>query len=161
MWGILSGLFVASLASGIIPVISAEILVVTAAVAVPSGVGWILVAAVATIGQMLTKYLLFALAGWAPSRLPKKATLALERAEERLSKSRGVTGLVFVSAALGWPPFYGVSLAVGALRMRLGLFLFAGTVGRAVRFGALAWLGYRFGPQALDTIRGGFTFFGG
>jgi membrane protein YqaA with SNARE-associated domain len=88
---------------------------------------------------MSTKTLLYGVARWAPGRLPPRARAVLERASAALA-ARGGAGrsLVFASAAIGVPPFYGVSLAAGALKMRLQDFLVSGTAGRIIRFGALA-----------------------
>jgi membrane protein YqaA with SNARE-associated domain len=46
--------------------------------------------------------------------------------------------LVFVSSALGIPPFYVVSILAGALQIQFSRFLGAGLCGRLVRFGLLA-----------------------
>ena len=139
MWEILGGLLIGTAVSGIVPLINAELLVVGAAVAAP-GVGVPLVVAVSTAGQMATKTLLYGLARWAPGRLPGRARAVLERACEAVAARGGAaSSLVFASAAVGVPPFYGVSLAAGALGMRLRTFLLSGSMGRLVRFGALAW----------------------
>lgn len=152
MWEILAGLLVGMAVSGVVPLVNAEFLVIGAAVAVP-GHGVPLVVAVAAAGQMFTKTLLFGLARWAPSRLPAKARAALDRATAALTEREGAAGsLVFTSASLGLPPFYGVSLACGALRMRLRTFLLAGGAGRIVRFGALAWLAHRLGGEGAARL---------
>ncbi|MEJ2207035.1 MAG: hypothetical protein P8170_23375 [Gemmatimonadota bacterium] len=139
MWEILGGLLAGTAVSGIVPLVNAELLVVAAAVAAP-GLGVPLVVAVSTAGQMSTKTLLYGLARWAPNRLPSRARGALERASGAIADRGGAArSLVFASAALGVPPFYGVSLAAGALGMRLRAFLWSGSVGRLVRFGVIAW----------------------
>jgi membrane protein YqaA with SNARE-associated domain len=141
MLEILGGLVVATALSGVIPLVNAELVVVGAAAALPA-VGIPLVAAVSTIGQMSTKTTLFALARWAPSKLPARARQAVGRAGASLERrGQAVTSLVFASATTGLPPFYGVSLATGALGMPIGRFLVVGGLGRFLRFGALAWLG--------------------
>jgi membrane protein YqaA with SNARE-associated domain len=152
MWEILGGLLVGTAVSGVLPLVNAEILIVAAAAAVP-GAGVPLVVAVSTLGQMLTKTGLFALARWAPSRLPERAKKKLDRAATAVSERGGAAGsFVFMSAALGIPPFYGTSLACGALGMRLPTFVVTGTAGRAIRFGAFAWAGHRFGGSAIELI---------
>lgn len=145
MWEAMGGLLVATAVSGVVPIVNAEILVMAAAAALPA-VGIPLVAAVSTAGQMSTKTSLFAVARWAPSRLPARARGALDRAARRVQERDGAVGsLVFASAATGLPPFYGVSLATGALGMRLSSFLIAGSLGRFVRFAVLAWIGSSVG----------------
>lgn len=140
MWEILGGLIVATAVSGVIPLVNAELVVVGAAVAVPA-VGVPLVAAFSTLGQMSTKTTLFVLARWAPSKLPGRARTAVARATASVERRGGaLSSLVFASAATGLPPFYGVSLATGALGMPVARFVLAGGLGRFLRFGALAWL---------------------
>jgi membrane protein YqaA with SNARE-associated domain len=151
MWEILGGLLIGTVVSGVVPVVNAELLVAGAAVAAPS-IGVPLVAAVSTVGQMMSKTLLFGVARWTPGRLPDKARARLERASEALARRGGAVGpLVFTSAAVGLPPFYGVSLAAGALGMRLRTFLVSGGVGRLVRFGALAWAARHVGAGLLEA----------
>jgi membrane protein YqaA with SNARE-associated domain len=48
--------------------------------------------------------------------------------------------VVFVSSLVGFPPFYLVSVAAGALEMAFGPFLALGSVGRLLHFGVIAWL---------------------
>jgi len=141
MFEILLALLIASAVSGVVPVVNAELLVVAAAAAVPA-VGLPLVAAVSTAGQMSTKTALFVVARWAPHRLPVRARAALDRAGAAVEDRGGAaSSVVFASAATGLPPFFGVSLASGALGMRLSRFVTAGTLGRFCRFSVLAGLG--------------------
>ena len=152
MWEVLGGLFVWTMIGGVIPVINTELMVVVTAVTLSSQ-GAPLVVAVATLGQMITKTSLFFLARWAPSRLPEKACGALDRGHDWIERHGGATGsLIFLSAALGLPPFYAISLAAGALDVRWPLFVGLGTLGRAIRFGALAWAGLHFGEEALQLF---------
>ena len=154
MLDILGGLLLATAVSGILPIINAELLVVTAAAALPA-VGVPLVAIASTLGQMSTKFSLFAVARWAPRRLPAKARRALDRATRPLEEREGaVSSLVFASAATGVPPFYGVSLAAGALGVKPASFLASGSLGRLARFAILAWLGHRVGSEALEMFAG-------
>jgi membrane protein YqaA with SNARE-associated domain len=152
MWEILGGLLVGTAVSGIVPLVNAELLVVGAAVAAP-GLGIVILAAVSTVGQMLSKTLLFAVARWAPRHLPAKARNTLQRACDAVSERGGaVHSLVFTSAAVGLPPFYGVSLAAGALGMRTRSFVFSGGAGRFLRFGALVWVARHLGSGLLGAL---------
>lgn len=149
MWEILGGLLIGTAVSGIVPLINAELLVVGAAIAAP-GIGVPVLAAVSTAGQMSTKTVLYGVARWAPGWLPPRARAVLDRASGALAARGGTaSSLVFASAAIGVPPFYGVSLAAGALKMRLQDFLVSGAVGRVVRFGALAWTARYVGEGIL------------
>jgi membrane protein YqaA with SNARE-associated domain len=152
MWEILGGLLVGTAVSGVLPLVNAELLVAGAAVAAP-GIGVPILAAVSATGQMISKTLLFGVARWAPARLPKKAQSTLERASQSVARRGGTAGsLVFTSAALGLPPFYGVSLVAGALGMSLRSFVVSGGVGRLLRFGALAWAARHIGAGLLEAI---------
>ena len=136
---ILGPLFVGAFLSGLIPVINAELLVTGAAALVgPSMVP--VVATVCTVGQMISKTLLFGLARWSPSHLPKRARSVVTRAAEKLRKrDNAVGGTIFLSALIGFPPFYGVTLASGALRVSAPLFVGISFTGQLIRFAALAW----------------------
>ena len=141
----LVGLALGCLVSGVVPLVNAELLVIAAAVAAPTAV-LPLVVIVATMGQMLSKAALFELARRAPRRLPERARTALDGAVERIRARGGAAGsLVFASAASGIPPFYGMSLAGGALGMRIQTFLLTGTAGRGLRFAVLAWAAHSVG----------------
>lgn len=145
MLELLSGLLFASVVSGVVPVVNAELLVLAAAATMPL-VGVPVIAAVSTFGQMISKTALFAMARWAPARLPRKAHDALARASGAVDRRpRALWSLVFASAVTGLPPFYGTSLASGAVGMSLGRFVTAGSLGRFLRFGALAWAGTAVG----------------
>jgi membrane protein YqaA with SNARE-associated domain len=59
----------------------------------------------------------------------------LDAASQKLQSSKvGPGGFVFVSASTGFPPFYGVSILAGTLRIPFPIFFFPGTVGRLIRF---------------------------
>ncbi len=135
--------FVMAFASGIVPfVINTELCL--AAVAVTTHAPAPVVVAVAATGQMLAKYTLY-LAGrgtvsfkWVRQERRAKAEAAFER------HRRHALALVGVSAVTGIPPFYGVSLVAGAVRLHALSFVAIGTVGRLVRFTVVylapAWL---------------------
>jgi membrane protein YqaA with SNARE-associated domain len=149
---VLGGLLIGTAVSGVVPVINAELLVAGVVLAAPH-VGVPLVALVATAGQMFTKCALFLVARWAPHRMKGKARAALDRAAAGVAARGGAVGtLVFTSALTGLPPFFGISLAAGALGMRLRTFLASGGVGRIVRFAVIAWAARAVGGDALDVF---------
>jgi membrane protein YqaA with SNARE-associated domain len=96
------------------------------------------VAAAAALGQMTAKSLLY-LAGRGLLRLPFQRTSdRIRKATARLAGAEGgAMTLVLVSALTGIPPFYGMSLAAGVLRLRFGRFLCVGCGGRFLRFAAV------------------------
>ena len=136
---VLASAFVASVASGLVPFVNAEVIVVAAAVAVPSPQVW-LVVTVCSLGQMIAKVVLYGLARWLPQRLPARATRHLDRTSEKAKRiEQAGLPLILVSAIVGLPPFYAISLAAGVVRVNFAAFLAIGLAGRAIRFGILAY----------------------
>lgn len=152
MLEILGALLFGCVVSGVVPLVNAELLVVAAAVAVPPAALPLVVVA-STVGQMVSKTLLFGLARWAPAKLPDRATARLDRAVEAVRERGGTAGtLLFASALVGLPPFYGLSLAAGVLGMPLPLFLATGTSGRALRFAGIAWSAHYLGAGTAELL---------
>lgn len=138
-WEIVAGVFVAALAGGFFPAVCSEFLVVGAVVADPADIVAIVIAA--SSGQMIAKTSYYALARWAPHYLPARARSALGRAQGAVaSRGRAAGSLVLMSAGVGLPPFFLVSLACGALGVGLVTFAVTGTAGRTVRYVVLAGL---------------------
>ena len=153
----MAGLFVGAFVSGIVPLVNAELLVIGAAAILPPS-AMPAIAVVSTLGQMVSKTLLFTVARWAPAWLPAKVQWRLSRASHAISARGGAASwLVVTSAAIGFPPFYGVSLACGALRMGIWTFVLCGGVGRLARFGLLAWVATRFGPEGIEIMSAWFV----
>ena len=149
---LLSSAFAASVVSGFIPSVNAEIVVAGAAVAAPPGY-MIAVIVVCSVGQMLAKVALYAGMRWLPERLPKKATARLERASEKVRKlEQAGLSLVLVSAIVGLPPFYLISLAAGAMKLNLTGFIVTGTVGRVIRFAIIAYGAVAAGDAIQGTL---------
>ena len=148
---LLSSAFVASVVSGFIPFVNAEVVVAGAAVAAPPGY-MIPVIVVCSVGQMLAKVALYAGMRWLPERLPAKATQRLDRASEKVKnlEQAGLT-LVLISAVVGLPPFYLISLAAGAMKLNLTGFIVTGTVGRGVRFAIIAYGAVAAGDALAGT----------
>lgn len=149
---LLTSAFAMSIVSGLIPIVNAEVLVAGAAVAAPPGYV-IPVVAVCLVGHMVAKVGLYAGARWLPERLPATARKRLERASEKTKRldQAGFT-LVLISAALGIPPFYLITLAAGAMRMSLTGLIVVGLVGRGVRFAVLAWSAVAAGGVIQGTL---------
>lgn len=135
--GIYLGTFLFSLAGGVIPFLNVEAYLLSVSMLSPQ-TGMLPVAAAAALGQMTAKSLLY-LAGRGLLKLPfKRASDRIRKATARLAGAEGgAMTLVLVSAVTGIPPFYGVSLAAGVLRLRFGRFFFAGCGGRFLRFAAV------------------------
>jgi membrane protein YqaA with SNARE-associated domain len=129
-----------AVASAVIPVINIEIYLLGAAALAPAAMAVPLVLA-ATIGQMMGKVVMY-FAGTGAVKLPgKRLQSALEGMNNTLrNRPRSGGALVFASAASGFPPFFIVTVAAGAARMNLALFVVLGFLGRLVRFAVIVAL---------------------
>jgi hypothetical protein len=128
------GAWAGAVVSSLVPFVYAEVLLLGLTAAYPADAAWIVVL-VAT-GQMAGKVVLFLGGG----RLTPAAAAA-RLARWCRGRGRAAGGpLVGVSALVGLPPFYLVSLAAPALGVRLRTFLAMGLAGRLLRFGILAAL---------------------
>lgn len=120
-------------ASGVIPVLNAEVFLVGVAAVAPSST-LPLLALLAALGQMVAKSAMY-LGGRGVVRLPKgKRKQDLEAVRARVERWRSKDLLVFVSAGVGLPPFFAISILAGTLRFPFARFLVAGFLGRLLRF---------------------------
>lgn len=133
-------LLVAAAAGGVLPFSPTEPMLV--AVAAYADQSLLLpVVVLATAAQIAAKAFLFAASAKAERVLPTRARAMVARVRARLAGRRWLQILtVLVSAFVGLPPFYLVTVACGALRLPLSDYLIAGTIGRASRFTALVML---------------------
>lgn len=134
-------------ASALVPVVNIEAFLLALLAARGPGAAWWF-ALVATLGQMVGKVLIY-YAGRGLLRLPafsQRKTRPgrrwdLARVQQRLQERPRTAGwFVLLSAGVGIPPFAVVSLLAGIVEMRLVTFLVAGSVGRFLRFLAVALL---------------------
>lgn len=125
--------------SAILPWVNAEVILLSIVAMTRSAPDAAVIVLAATFGQMAGKCVVY----WTsravrPQRSPRIAA-ALARFQRHVDdKPFRATTLLFVSSAVGIPPFYAATVAAGALQIDFGRFLLAGTVGRLVRFSALA-----------------------
>ena len=127
-----------SIASAVIPVVNAELYVL--------GLGSItprpmlpLVLVLATLGHMAGKSLMYGAARGVERLSFPALQRRIEKARAKLENRTTLGGtLVFVSAATGFPPFYVVTVAAGAMRYSFPMFFVLGLAGRLLRFGVLA-----------------------
>jgi membrane protein YqaA with SNARE-associated domain len=133
-WGTVTATFFFSLLSGVIPILNVEAYLLSVSALAP-GATLAPVVLAAAAGPMAAKSLLY-LSGRGLLRLPmRRAREQVDKLSARIASFRGGSSmLVLVSAVTGIPPFYGVSLAAGALRLRFAAFFAAGSAGRLVRF---------------------------
>ncbi|MBA3294840.1 MAG: hypothetical protein H0T40_14180 [Geodermatophilaceae bacterium] len=145
--------------SAFIPVVNIEIYLAGVSLLGEPRSGWQVagLAAVAAAGQLAGKTLFF-LAGrgvltlprrWrtpvqspsgpsASAAAPSRVAVSLDRWSQRIQRRRWLS-VIFIgtSASVGLPPFALVSVAAGALRVSLPVFLLSGLSGRWLRFAAV------------------------
>lgn len=134
-----------ALVSSIVPAVNAELLLIGLTLAAPPATVPLLVVAV-SVGQMIGKSALFLTAG----RLSRNALdgpLARWGLDGRTK--RAGAPLIALSASLGLPPFYLVSIAAPALGVRFGKFVVIGFAGRLLRFTAVVAV-----PAVISAITG-------
>jgi membrane protein YqaA with SNARE-associated domain len=141
--------------SALVPLVNIEVILAARAAAVDTGGLWTLSFA-AALGQMLGKVVWYYLGanalswGWVRRKVETpKAEARLQVWRTRTHERPVVTGgLVFLSAASGFPPFAIVAVLAGQLRMSLTLFFVLGLLGRWLRFAAVlggaGWLSQLF-----------------
>jgi membrane protein YqaA with SNARE-associated domain len=124
--------------SAVIPWMHAEIVVLALPAVAPSPAALAALVMVATAGQMAGKCLVYWTGRRGFRRCTPRMTAAVERWRNRIDRLRsGPTGLIFLSSALGIPPFFVITAVAGALQVSFPRFLLAGTAGRLLRFGAI------------------------
>ena len=119
------------------PFVNAELYLLAASAAAPREMAIPLVLA-ATLGQMTAKAAMYG-AGRGVLRIPGERMKRWMAEAEKWARNRKKTGggLIFISAASGFPPFYFVSIAGGMLGVPFAQFLLLGFLGRFIRFGVV------------------------
>ena len=135
------GCFALSIVSALVPWFNGEVVLLSFTVLARSRWATLWLVLLACAGQMAGKCILY----WAgKGMVALKSGRMKERVlawKERLEQSPGkMLSLVFISSAVGIPPFYGMTILAGLMGVRFGPFLTVGACGRLVRFGALALL---------------------
>ncbi|MCA9733929.1 MAG: VTT domain-containing protein [Deferribacteres bacterium] len=130
--------FILCFISGFIPIVNAEAIVIGVAAMSEDNIVW-QVGFVAALGQMLAKGMLF-YAGRGVIKIPMgKYEAKLAEVEEKFQKWQGRSdAFIFLSASVGFPPFYVVSILAGMLKLNFARFFASGLAGRFIRFGLLA-----------------------
>lgn len=137
----------AGLLGGVFPWINGELVVAASTAVLPRHAVPVLVVAVSA-AQLLAKAGLYALARWAPTRLPRRALALLERSRGAM-EGRATVLILVASSAVSLPPFYLTTLAAGAVRVPLAVFLGAGATGVLARNAAVAWLAFTVAPSLV------------
>lgn len=146
--GIYGGTLVVCFVSGLVPVVNAELFLIgLTSVAVTSTAQLPALVVCAAVGQMTAKVILY-YAGMGMLELPRGRYKAkLDDARARIDGWRRRKYLIFaISATVGLPPFYVVSLVAGALNIGFSSFCAIGLAGRTLRFAVIVAAG-----MAIDT----------
>lgn len=120
--------------SAVIPLVNIEIYLLGASALAPRHMVIPLVIA-GTLGQVIGKIALY-YAGSGALKIPgKRLQASLQKMNTQMQERPHMgSALVFVSSTLGIPPYYVVTLAAGAAKMNLPMFLAVSLVGRLIRF---------------------------
>ena len=125
--------------SALVPVVNAEIWVAGAAALLPKS-RYPAMLAFFTLGTMLGKGLVFVGAEKLAVKATPKVRARIERVSSLLHRRPALAWpVVFLSAVVGIPPYYPITIAAGILRMGLVMFFVVGYVGRLARFTAIAY----------------------
>jgi membrane protein YqaA with SNARE-associated domain len=135
---ILGSTLVGGVVSAFVPLMSAEVLIVSAATLGPAHLALpcaLLVAA----GQMVGKSVIYLVARGAIQAPWMVSAEKLRNASTRFGgDGRPIGLLLFLSASAGLPPFYLTSVAAGVLGVSFPYFVVLGFTGRLIRFASLA-----------------------
>jgi len=138
-FGVYVTTLVVSLVAGFIPLDIMEVFLASVAAVTPRSQALPIVA-LAALGQMTGKTIIFLAASGVLKLSLKKRSDKLQRIQEKIASWKyGIGALVLVSAAVGIPPFYWVTIAAGAARLNLPFYIAAGYAGRFVRFGLVVF----------------------
>ena len=146
---VIGGTFLVCLASGLVPVVNAEIYLIGVALITPPPLLPLVVLA-AALGQMIAKAMMF-FAGVGISKIKReRARAAIEKYRAMLEKrAKAPLVLLFLSASIGLPPLFVVAILAGTLGIRFVPFFVVGLLGRAVRFGVIVYI-----PEAARWLSG-------
>ena len=136
--------------SAVVPFVNAELYLVAASAVAPRDlVGPLILSA--ALGQMAGKSLMY-YAGVGALVLPSERLRRMVAQVEQRYRGAGTGGatlgggIIMLSASVGLPPFYIVSIACGMLRIPFMQFFVIGLLGRIVRFGLIV-----LAPQLLKA----------
>lgn len=127
--------------SGFIPIFNTELYLVGIA-PFTTWTSLPVLAVMAGVGQMAAKSLVYGAGRGTLSFSLGRYEERRERMIDRFEEREGSMGLfLFASAFVGFPPFYVISAAAGAVATSFPLFVTTGLLGRTLRFGLILALG--------------------
>ena len=133
--------FALAVLSALVPWVNAEVVMLSAVPLADSPVQLAWLVGLVTFGQMTGKSVMYWISRLAAGRRVSRVQKALDSWRERFQRRPGsALGLTLLSAIAGFPPFYLVSMAAGALHVAFAQFLAIGTIGRLIHFAAVAFI---------------------
>ena len=125
--------------SAVIPWVNAELVMISAIPVATSRSALAALVVVVSAGQMTGKAAMY----WASRKSTRVRSPLVQRAVDRWRarlqrRPRSALAVIFLSALVGFPPFFIVSLAAGALDVEFSRFFAAGAAGRLVHFTVVA-----------------------
>jgi membrane protein YqaA with SNARE-associated domain len=133
--------FALAIVSALLPWFNAEVLLLAASSAVASRTELVFVVLAITLGQVVGKIAMYWGARSATGRPTPRVDAFLERWRVRFdARPQAAPLVIFVSATVGLPPLYLVTIAAGALRVGFWPYLAASGIGRLLHFGAIGLL---------------------
>ena len=148
-YGLYLTTYVVGVVSGFVPVVNLEVYLVWVAAITPTSQA-AAITVLATLGQMTAKTLMY-LAGAGVLKISvRKPGQKLLAVQKKMAQWHHRLGLfIFLSASLGVPPFYVVSIASGICRVPVAVFAVWGLAGRLVRFAVVVYF-----PHLLQGLFG-------
>jgi membrane protein YqaA with SNARE-associated domain len=133
--------FALSIVSALVPWVNGEVLLLSFSALARSPFDLVCLVLLASAGQMAGKCALYwAGRGTLRFRLDRASRMVASWRERFNRAPSKHLCLVFISSALGIPPFYVISVLAGVFRIGFGQFVGVGLCGRLVRFGTLAFI---------------------
>ena len=133
-YGIYPGALLISIASGFVPFINSELFLVGVMLS-PAQVDVVPIAGLAAIGQMIAKAIMYFSGRGIFDVSFRKYQDKVHKMTEKINHWENKIGpILFLSALIGFPPFYILTVALGAGKYNFWLFLVIGLAGRFLRF---------------------------
>ena len=138
-WPTALAYFGLSIVSAVIPWVNAELVMISAIPLAASSTALAALVVVVSAGQMTGKAAMY----WLSRKSARPRSPLVQRAVDRWrarlqQRPRSALAVIFLSALVGFPSFFVVSLAAGALGVEFRRFFAAGAVGRLVHFTVVA-----------------------
>ena len=136
-----SGYYALAVLSAVLPWVNAEVLMLSAIPVARSRLALGALVIAVSLGQMTGKSIMYWLSRTSTWPRSPRLQSAIDRWQTQLEqRPRSVLAVAFVSALVGVPPFFIVSVAAGVLKVAFGRFLAVGTAGRLIHFAIVAFV---------------------